>query len=194
MLLPVFCEFVPSGSSGRINRSIFMRTNAVNTAAFPKMDTHIDFYKVPIKLLMTRYEEFKLNISDANSSSLTAGGLDNPPSSMPFCDLQSVLGYFTSTPVDDCGFPVKDGTLRLWDLLGYNDDYITNGTSDPNFSLYYNTLRLQAYQKVYYDHYRNTAYESNRPQAYNADKLYTGGVGTGEWQLNDVSDLLRFIM
>lgn len=191
MLLPVFCAFVPSGSSGRINRSIFMRTNAVNTAAFPKMDTHIDFYKVPIKLLMTRYEEFKLNISDANSSSLTAGGLDNPPASMPFFDMQSVSGYFASTAVDDCGFQVVSGSKRLWDLLDYNDDYIYRAANDPNFSIALNSLRLQAYQKVYYDHYRNTAYESNRPQSYNADKMYTGGVGTGEWQLNDVPDLFR---
>lgn len=193
MLLPVFCQFVPAGSSGRINRSIFMRTNAVNTAAFPKMDTHIDFYKVPLKLLMTRYEEFKTNISDVNSTSFTTVGDESPdpPASMPFFDMQTVSGYFASTLTDDCGFQVVSGSKRLWDLLDYNDDYIYRAVGDPDFRMSLNSLRLQAYQKVYYDHYRNTAYEINRSIAYNADRMYTQGVGTGEWQLNDVIDLFR---
>ena len=168
MILPVFCQFVPVGSSGQINRSIFMRTNAVNTAAFPKMDTHIDFYKVPLKLLMTRYNEFKLNISDANSSSLTAAGQDAPPSTMPYFNLGTIYpGYFGggNTLTDDVGDLQKLGAMRLLDLLGYNDDYISRygatGSDLPNMD--FQTFKLQAYQKVYYDHYRNKP--SDKPEA-----------------------------
>lgn len=196
MLLPVFCQFVPAGSSGQINRSIFMRTNAVNTAAFPKLDTHIDFYKVPLKLLMTRYNEFKLNISDANSSSLVASGLSAPPSSMPFFNIGTIYGsYFGSgnSALDDVGLFARFGAERLLDLLGYNDEYIIRqgqtGSGLPNMNL--QTFKLQAYQKVYYDHYRNTAYESNKPEAYNADYLYTGGTGNGEYGLNEFPDLVK---
>lgn len=196
MLLPVFCQFVPAGSSGQINRSIFMRTNAVNTAAFPKLDTHIDFYKVPLKLLMTRYNEFKLNISDANSSSLVASGLSVPPSTMPFFNIGTIYAsYFGTgnTALDDVGFSAQYGTRRLLDILGYNDEYITRqgqtGSGLPNMNL--QTFKLQAYQKVYYDHYRNTAYESNKPEAYNADFLYTGGTGNGEYGLNEFPDLVK---
>lgn len=196
MLLPVFCQFVPAGSKGVINRSIFMRTNAVNTAAFPQMDTHIDFYKVPLKLLMTRYGEFKTNTSDANSSSLVAGGLSAPPSTMPWFNLGSLYSqYFTSanTTVDECGFLVREQSKRLIDLLGYNASSLYLGTTSSSALANMNmqSFRLQAYQKVYYDHYRNTAYESNDPAAYNADALYTGGTVNGEYGINDFAKLLR---
>lgn len=196
MLLPVFCQFVPAGSKGVINRSIFMRTNAVNTAAFPQMDTHIDFYKVPLKLLMTRYGEFKTNTSDANSSSLVAGGLSAPPSTMPWFNLGSLYSqYFTSanTTVDECGFSVREQSKRLIDLLGYNASSLYLGTTSQSALANMNmqSFRLQAYQKVYYDHYRNTAYEANDPAAYNADVLYTGGSGNGEYGINDFAKLLR---
>lgn len=198
MLLPVFCQFVPAGSKGVINRSIFMRTNAVNTAAFPQMDTHIDFYKVPLNLLMTRYGEFKTNTSDANSSSLTMlnGGLSAPPSTMPWFNLGSLYSqYFTSsnTSVDECGFLVREQSKRLIDLLGYNASSLYLGTtaSSALANMNMQSFRLQAYQKVYYDHYRNTAYESNDPMAYNADALYTEGNNNGEYGLNQFAKLLR---
>ena len=196
MLLPVFCQFVPAGSKGVINRSIFMRTNAVNTAAFPQMDTHIDFYKVPLKLLMTRYGEFKTNTSDANSSSLVAGGLSAPPSTMPWFNLGSLYSqYFgaNNTSVDECGFLVREQSKRLIDLLGYNASALYLGTTSSTALANMNmqSFRLQAYQKVYYDHYRNTAYEANDPMAYNADALYTGGSNNGEYGLNDFAKLMR---
>lgn len=198
MLLPVFCHFVPAGSKGVINRSIFMRTNAVNTAAFPQMDTHIDFYKVPLKLLMTRYGEFKTNTSDCNSSSLTMllGGLSAPPSSMPWFNLGTLYSqYFGSsnTSVDECGFLVREQSKRLIDLLGYNASALYLGTTGSTALANMNmqSFRLQAYQKVYYDHYRNTAYESNDPMAYNADALYTEGNNNGEYGLNQFAKLLR---
>ena len=198
MLLPVFCQFVPAGSKGVINRSIFMRTNAVNTAAFPQMDTHIDFYKVPLKLLMTRYGEFKTNTSDCNSSSLTMllGGLSAPPSTLPWFNLGTLYSqYFgaSNTSTDECGFLVREQSKRLMDLLGYNASALYLGTTGTSALAGMNmqSFRLQAYQKVYYDHYRNTSYESNDPMAYNADALYTEGNNNGEYGLNQFAKLLR---
>lgn len=205
MLLPVFCQFVPVGSSGSINRSIFMRTAAVNTAAFPKLDTHIDFYKVPLKLLMSRYNEFKLNISDCNSSGLINGtALDDPPQTLPFMEWQvlnqmaDITGSGQST--DIVGDRIGNGVRRLADLLGYNDKFLTWSQSQQSDirSMRLQTFRFQAYQKVYYDHYRNTAYEGNNPFAYNADFLYSqqSRVSLGEYGINDMNNgllTLRYV-
>lgn len=205
MLLPVFCQFVPVGSSGSINRSIFMRTAAVNTAAFPKLDTHIDFYKVPLKLLMTRYNEFKLNISDCNSSGLINGtAADNPPQTLPFMEWQvlnqmaDITGSGQST--DIVGDRIGNGVRRLADLLGYNDKFLTWSQSQQSdiATMRLQTFRFQAYQKVYFDHYRNTAYESNNPFAYNADFLYSqqSRVSFGEYGINDLNNgllTLRYV-
>ena len=190
-LIPVFCKDVPEGSSGEINRSVFMRTNAVNTAAFPKMDTHIDFYKVPKKFLMTRYEEWKTNIDDLNSTSLYDGiggaSVYAPPTtrvplSLPYTTVgEMALALANTTWSDDLGFSWASGCKKLMDLLDYNDQYAGIASTDPRAAIQLNTLRIQAYQKVYYDHYRNSAYESNQPFAYNADVLYTNS-DAGMWK------------
>ena len=92
MILPVFCQEVPKGSHGRIDRSIFMRTAQLNTAAFPKMDNHIDFFKVPLRLLMTRYEEVITNTQDANSTAITdQSGAFSLPTTMPYFQRKDVL-------------------------------------------------------------------------------------------------------
>lgn len=172
MLLPVFAQFVPAGSHCKINRAIFCRTADLNTAAFVQLDHFIDFFKVPLKLLMTRYNEFKLNVNDLNSSGLIPSSSPNlPPASMPYF-AQSDFGTAiagtggTGSSLDQMGSPILYGAKRLLDLLGYNPDNIANSSA---YSMNYNAFRLLAYQKVYYDHYRNTAYESNDPEAYNAD-------------------------
>lgn len=176
MLLPVFCQYVPLGSKFRLNRSIFMRSAEVNTAAFPVIDTDIDFYVVPLNLLMTRYDELKTNVQDVNSS---AFGHVQVPSLLPYLKVSDLASVFSddadNPPHDIFGDLSKPGAIRLLDLLGYDDDSL--GSMSGN-GLELNTLKLQAYQKVYYDHYRNTAYEKNDPFAYNADNAYlNNGVG-----------------
>lgn len=172
MLIPLFCQFVPLGTKFRLNRSIFMRTAELNTAAFPVIDYNIDFYVVPLRLLMTRYDEFKTNTSDLNSSAFSSNRV---PDRMPYfklSDIQSVITRTGSTdPVDLLGAKTYYGALRLFDLLGY-DDRNLSGYYGSGFDIELNAFKLLAYQKVYYDHYRNTAYEPNDPIAYNADQAY----------------------
>lgn len=174
MLLPVFAQFVPLGSKFRLNRSIFLRTAQLNTAAFPLIDFNIDFYVVPLRLLMTRYDEFKTNTQDLNSSAFSTLHV---PSRMPYFKLSDIHSTVVSpsfTPGTDLlGVNLKYGASRLFDLLGYDDANLAGLSS--GYDAEYNAFRLLAYQKIYYDHYRNTAYESNEPLAYNADHAYLSG-------------------
>ena len=66
-LEPFFAQPFIAGSHVKLNRAIFQRTADVNTAAFPKVDTHVEFFVVPIRLLWAYWNNFKLNIQDFNS-------------------------------------------------------------------------------------------------------------------------------
>lgn len=163
LLLPVFAQFVPAGSHGKINRAIFCRTSEINTAAFVQLDHFIDFFKVPLRLLMTRYNEFKLNINDLHSSAMIPSTSPTlPPASMPYFAagdyFSAILNSQGNPMTDSLGHNIEDGAVRLLDLLGYNDQNFFSNTTQYPMNL--NAFRLLAYQKIYYDHYRNTSYES----------------------------------
>lgn len=178
-LIPVFAQPCIAGSHVEINRRIFQRTADVNTAAFSLMDTHIDFFAVPLRLLYSRWEEFKTNMNDVTSSALVLGTGDenpnlNPPAYVPCFNLNKTAiqaALFDTGLTDGAGFSFTSGALRLLDMLGYGNFYTRTDFLDQNFLV--NTLRLQAYQKIYFDHYRNTNYEENNPFCYNVDKFMT---------------------
>lgn len=197
-LIPVFCKNGLKGSHCKINRSVFMRTADVNTAAFTTLDTHIDFYAVPYRLLWSHYDNFILNINDTNSSALMYDsdnyvGSGSPDmrivKSVPSFNLNQDSIPGTGTTLDD-GTDYILGLRRLIDHLGYGTMWENSGS----VTQLVNAFPLLAYQKVYFDHYRNTAYQSNNPYAYNADYLYVGGT-TGTYSAAQLKDLLtlRFV-
>lgn len=200
MLIPVFCKNGLKGSHCKINRSVFMRTADVNTAAFTAIDTHIDFYAVPYRLLWSHYDNFQLNINDTNSSVLMMGnsvyqgegysGIDfRVPNVVPSFNLNQDTLPMSGITLDD-GTSGVDGMFRLLDHLGYGNMW----TSSGSVTQVVNAFNLLAYQKVYYDHYRNTAYESNNPYAYNADYIYQD-VQSALYSSTQLRDLLtlRFV-
>ena len=69
-LVPAWWEPVIAGSKLKLNRKVFQRTADVNTAAFPKLDTHVQYYYVPFRQLWSFWDDFKLGIQDTNSSAL----------------------------------------------------------------------------------------------------------------------------
>lgn len=200
-LEPIFAEPVIAGSHIKLNRSIFQRTAPVNTAAFPKIDTHVEFFAVPIRLLWMYWNNFKLNIQDfisdyqgSISSSSSAYSFNPHSPAMPYfnaaavnADLYNVIraywnpseytngyssryfGTYTNPQVDAVG------AHRLMQALGYGSFPSELGTKPNQSSLTYmcNPLKLLAYQKIYYDHFRNTSYESNDPSFYNIDAYHT---------------------
>lgn len=184
-LQPFFAEPFIAGSHVKLNRSIFQRTAAVTTPAFPTVDTHCEFFYVPLRLLMTNWANFKLRIQDFNSSNFVFFNSPdfNTPQvpQIPSMNLlyvrsniagklagdASVIAPFFSSKREACE------ANRLLDALGYGYVYPTDPyyTDEEDVEVYLvNTLKLQAYQKIYYDHFRNTSYESNVVPAYNLDR------------------------
>lgn len=183
-LIPAWWEPCIAGTHLKLNRKIFQRTADVNTAAFPKMDTHIQYYFVPMRQMWSLWEDFKLNISDYNSTALipaqSASTAVPIPSRAPYAntaDIGNALNdMIQNSAVDDLGFPRYEFAQKLLNLLGY-------GQADHggliSLAADVNLWPLLAYHKIYYDHFRNTSYESNNPRKYNMDYLHSNGVASG---------------
>lgn len=207
---PVFAQFVPAKSTVHINRSEFVRTADVNTAAFGSFTHCVDFFCVPLRQLWSFWENFYLNIDDYSSSLYSAlksypttdelmNGTARKPNQLPMFSNKFLIGvnpdYMQADyqqPAEPFAARYRDGSnvfsfaygaRRLLNRLGYGISYVGSDVeiaprAKDDFGYFndvssqgQNLFRLAAYQKVYYDHYRNSLYESNRPIAYNFDWL-----------------------
>lgn len=188
MLLPCFVEEVNPNEHFEITPSSFLRTMPLNTAAYTRLKQNVEFYFVPYRLLLRQFPQFIVG-TDFKISSISQ--LNLYKSSIPYLELQPTLlalvgaaNASTSAEhsVDSLGYPAWRGTLRLLDLLGYGitaNGLVQAAKANPSMSMRdiaavkVNPFRLLAYQKIYYDFYRNPLYELNNPSAYNIDGLYT---------------------
>lgn len=175
MLIPVYCKAFPAGTKGSFNRFAFTRTKKVLYPAFQGVHECIDVFKVPIRLLWSQWNDWKLNINDMNSSALVSvavstGQVPSPDLSQPTMVPRFDFGNCHSVLTGDDSLEkvvLFNDSLRLLDALRYGQK--TAFTDVPNIM---SVFKLAAYQKIYYDHYRNTAYENNDPYAYNLDFTY----------------------
>lgn len=188
MLLPCFVEEVNPNEHFEITPSSFLRTMPLNTAAYTRLKQNVEFYFVPFRLLLRQFPQFIVG-TDYKISSFELLNLYKNP--LPSIDLQKTLlalvgaanaSSSSDISVDALGYPAWRGTLRLLDLLGYGvsaSDVVSAAKENPSMterdiaSVKVNPFRLLAYQKVYYDFYRNPFYELNNPSAYNIDTYYT---------------------
>lgn len=203
MAVPIFSEVVFGGTACRINRKELLRASQVNTAAMPSVDHHIDFYFVPFRQLVTNYGQMRSQVSDSFSTAM-AGNAFKPDTRLPMINQTALLGVLQSMEQsqlrDMIGFLRLPGAIRLLDMLNYGvtlDVLEANGErldSDAYFGGMsdINPLRLCAYQKIWYDHYRQSNYISNKPQAYNLDMHYsTAGIMYRGFDATELLDLLE---
>lgn len=180
-LAPAWWEAFTAGSHVKLNRKIFQRTSQLNTAAFPILDTHIQYYFVPYRLLWSLWDDFRLGIQDINSTGLlpmaaqSSTGRVSMPTRVPYTTIQDILTTLqnmnTNAQKDIFGYPAEYNAAKLLNLLGYGMPNAMSPTATGDVNLW----PLLAYHKIYYDHFRNSQYESNMALAYNMDYLSTFG-------------------
>lgn len=188
MLLPCFVEEVNPNEHFEITPSSFLRTMPLNTAAYTRLKQNVEFYFVPYRLLLRQFPQFVVG-TDYKISSFELLNLYKNP--LPSIDFQKTLlalvgaanaSSSSDISVDALGYPAWRGTLRLLDLLGYGvsaSDVVSAAKENPSMTeqdiafVKVNPFRLLAYQKIYYDFYRNPLYELNNPAAFNIDTYYT---------------------
>lgn len=178
-LVAPWWEVLTAGSHCKLNRKIFQRTCDLNTAAFPIMDTHIQYYFVPFRQMWSLWDDFKLGIRDVHSTSLvnpldTSSGSQyyNLPSRAPYTtltDIYATLAIMSQNGlIDIFGNELEPQAEKLLNMLGY-------GLPSPMASYVadVNLWPLLAYHKIYYDHFRNTQYEPQKPALFNMDYLWS---------------------
>lgn len=201
MLLPCYVEEVNPNEHFVIRPQSFLRTMPLNTASFVRAKQNIEFYFVPMRVLYRQFQQFIVGTEYSISS---ISGLNSYKGTLPTFKIQELLKAIQAGvkisdsgtyPSDITGFPTGNGTLRLLDLLGYGVSYLIgkqiSGSTQPiwDFSDFkrdasVTPFRLLAYQKIYFDFYRNSLYELNNPNAYNID---SNNIGTTITAANVVS-------
>lgn len=180
MLLPCYVQEVNPNEHFVISPQSFLRTMPLNTASFVRAKQNIEFYFVPYRLLCRQFPQFVVGTEYKISSISSLNAYTNQ---LPNFDLRETINNLiaeskvTGNDLDICGMPIYKGAIRLLDLLGYGVNMPTIRSyknSEVLFqrSLSCNPFRLLAYQKIYYDFYRNPMYELNSPEAYNVDDSF----------------------
>lgn len=183
-LLPVFSMPVLPTDDVRINLQNFIRTQALNDAAFARMRGYFDFYFVPYQQLWNR---FNTAITQMHTNLQTAAGpviSDNKPLSgqLPFFSCEQVAKYIISLgdKKDAFGFFRSTNTCRLLEMLGYGNFYPYDPHGSKKWTweehpmlnnLALSPFPLLAYQKIYADFNRYTQWEKTNPSTFNLDYI-----------------------
>lgn len=185
-LLPCFVKEVLPGDVFHLNPSHFTRTAPVNTAAYTRIRENVDFFFVPYRLLWDKWTQFIAQTDDPHYASGFNDAAGSFASTPFFTD--SKLGTFLNNIglhdgthasyvlwQDAIGMPLSVGTPKLLQYLGYGA--FVYPLSIEGGELYsdgqaLSPFRAAAYQKIYYDYYRNSQWESSKPQCYNFDYVF----------------------
>lgn len=186
-LLPVYTKLTIPGDKFQINLKHYTRTQPVNTAAFTRFREYFDFYFVPQSLM---WRSFKPAITQMTTEPVQAKSLtDNVTvgTQTPYLTLASLYGKTSgllhllrstySDAPNQFGFAQGPLTLKLLSYLRYGDvpeKYANPDTPLPSGDFYttnepINPFPLAAYQKIYFDWFRNTQWEDNSAFCWNFD-------------------------
>ena len=179
MLIPLFWEEILPGDTCQINMGSLTRTLPLATANFGRVEEHIDVFAVNIDDLWHYFNDFIAQNPQVTQVAKLSPIDVKTPKYQPVVTLAN-LAYLIETlssdrfasRIDDGGVKLSESTIRLLDMLGYGDvAHLPDFQDYRNLNTPVSLFPLLAYQKIYYDFYRNTDWESNNPLAYNVDYL-----------------------
>ena len=204
-LMPVLSIPVLPTDSFRVILNNFMRTQALNQAAFARMRGYFDFYFVPFSQMWPHFETV---ITQMNSNLQIANGpviSDNSPLSgkLPYFSCEQVARYIVSLgqKKNAFGFYRSTMTCRLLEYLGYGRFYAydPNGTQKWTWddhpmlnNLALSPFLLMAYQKIYADYNRYTQWERTNPSTFNMNYVSGNDDLNLDLSVNGFTDTFNF--
>lgn len=191
MLLPVYYDILNPGDKFRGNCRVKLRTQPLEAAAEFEAIIRCDWFAVPIEQLFKYFGDQYYGIQDISAntfqvgrsynfqaspnmpalsmasyaltlSSSYSGAVSGAPAQVPFAHYE-LVSYSGMTIIEQKLSFLND-QLRLLDFLGYP---VAVGIGQISMSSF--PVTALAYQKIYYDYYRDTERQSNDPAAYNVD-------------------------
>lgn len=196
-LLPCFCKRVNPNDYVELSVESQTICDKLVRPAFIRLKEHFNFYFVPFNMLWMPFDNFitgQDNYFSLAAEDIQQGKVPNKVPTFNATFLSNMFSYLDSRK-DVHGFGKLNNSVRLLDLLGYgnymplvNDnrsgqryDY-QNGLAALAGLEEMNLFALMAYQKVYYDYFRNPKYEQNETRAFNIDDVAAGTVLTNAEQ------------
>lgn len=184
MLLPIYTDLVQAGDKYKLNTDAFIRTEAVETAAFQQFRMHFDWFFVPFRQLYMFWNEFYNGVFDANTNIVHHNyqfALPTVNFTLSGSELKNNTSYFTKNgtdfiPVADSFGSAKVNNLqRLYDLLGFgtSSDFI-DGSSEPRVPNDYKFFPYKhlAYHKIFFSHYFRGDWTTRDTELFNCDAYY----------------------
>ena len=212
-ILPCYWQIAIPDTKYRISSDWFTRTVPVNTAAYTRIKEYYDFYAVPLRLIsralpqaFTQMTEYMTSASSSTSNSSPLTSVPNVTQSLLSTFLQTANANDQTNVRDDAGLPIVYGTCKLLDMLGYGSMISSSNTGKAAITQKYlgvsnlpdgenplvysvsqtvSALPFLAYQKIYYDFFSVSQWESHRAYAYNVD--YWSGTGS----ISLVADMIQ---
>lgn len=199
-LLPVYCRSVIPGDHFKFSAQSFTRTQPVQTSAFTRIQEYVDFFFVPYRILWRNFPASFTQMQDAKNIAQSLSKTQPINDMLPYVTMGDLLKCICSnlplqgetnvgpayTVLDEVGANKKQAIFKLLSYLGYGDfdrfgsNTGINESSNPqikSLEQYFDTskkvslLPLLAYQKIYFDFYRNSQWEEDRAQAHNVDYM-----------------------
>lgn len=176
MILPLVCDLLNPGE--KIDSLVDLsqtRTMPLDSAAYLDLDLHVDYFFVPMTVLMSKFESFIYRINDFYSNAGVASF------GLPLLDLDAMKASIEAAGYNTIGGanPVQDfdrygkGALRLLDHLGYGtlmNSTHPNWSSDSAYNPQIFAWALAAYNACYQYYYLNDEYETFDNNAFNMDQ------------------------
>lgn len=198
MLLPVYDDFANPGDHYKLNSTTFIRTEALETAAFMRLKLHVDWFFVPITQLYRFWNEFFNMTQDIDTSFISNSKSNN--FALPTLDIwspftstkqvSSLLDGFSQSgdnsyrgeaKVDVFGTPLAWNFRRLYDLFGFGSVDSTNRNNNSNSTDPLNIFpgKYLAYHKIWFSHYNNSQFFKNDSRLFNVDSYFGGNIASG---------------
>lgn len=199
-LIPVYYDHLLPGDKVKFNTEMFTQMTDVVSPAMLHLEEQIDWFFVPYKLLYQFANDNMFSIDDSATAyrptlgdpsvfpmikglrlfrlddlggDLTIGEVFDSEQSNTLLDAfgdPSLSQY--SENYDMFGVPKLYNAVRLLQHLGFGEEFMVKPDDVvQGEEFYYNIYHLLAYQKIFYDHYRNTDRTRNNVLAYNVDDL-----------------------
>lgn len=183
-LLPCYVKECVPGDKFVIKPQVFLRTMPMQTASFVRLKQTVEFFKVPYRLLWSKFPQYISGTKYDTSTYFKTTGLSLPMFSLyskvpSKADSNKTQRFdsFSDYLINNSANAGFHSSEKLMDLLGYGFFDPSDPSSLPptrKSALMVSPFRFLAYQKIYQDFYRNPLYEDQDVTYTNIDSIANG--------------------
>lgn len=189
-LLPVLFDYLSPSDSINIQSDLFTRTQPLKTPAFVRVNEHIDYFFVPMKLIDSYFGNAFYGISDFSNTNDDVNPQSSSsfmtPSDLPTYPLSHFQGkllngdfnhntgdILSNEKADEFGIGKHANLVRLLSHLGYGERVAYSSVPvDPQYDTNVNLYPFAVYQRIFSDFYRDSEFTSNNPYNYSLNQFY----------------------